>query len=258
MNELKRIHKFNQMDSSYAARLEAWLTSKQGVIGIGSALRLVQPDKPGFAPPGKSFHELQQFSDGGWAFVAVDLVAFNPTGMHRSPRWDEVPRQGSGHPDILTYGVHCNVNGEPWHMQPMEIDGWVTWVNGGRLRPNPNFQIQLPTTPTEPIPEPVPPTPVPEPIPPTPTVPVPPGSFTVPTLTSLRRNAPNNAAHTQVAQAMLNRWVGFGGYKGGTIAEDGNFGDLTHLAVVLFQQAMGIPDDGVIGPQTWDKLYSDC
>jgi len=239
------------IEPEYAERIRAWFLSRDGELGPGGAMRLVQPQRPGFAPGNMTFHLRQFFNDREYKYMACDLVHRNGDDVHRAPRWDEVPRQGSGHRDISLYGVHCNVNGEPWHMQCIEIDGYLSWVNEGRQHPNPNFIIASGGSPYIP-----PDNPPPQPS--EPTYPVPPGSFTVPTLTSLRRGAPNNAAHTQVAQSQLNRWVGYAGYAGGIIPEDGQFGDVTHLATVLFQRAMGITDDGVIGPQTWDKLYSDC
>lgn len=245
LENLKRLAKFNQMDQGYGRRLEAWLVSRGGEIGIGGALRTQQPNKPGFAPTGQTFHMLVQFSDGGFAFMAVDLVCRNGDNVHRSPRWDEVPRQGSSHPDIGTYGVHCNVNGEPWHMQAIEVDGFMTWANRGRLRPNPNFS--LPEAPTEPLPqpepEPTPEPPVPQPEPPTPQPPTNPGAITV-EFTS--RYLWEGAEGKDVAwlQNNLNRITGAG------LTADGSFGQQTKAAVINYQRFFGLTADGEVGPAT--------
>lgn len=36
---------------------------------------------------------------------------------------------------------------------------------------------------------------------------------------------------------------------------DGIFGDETEAAVKAFQRYYGIPDDGIIGPQTWNVIH---
>lgn len=141
LDRLKQLARIDLMEPEYAQRLFAWIVSRDGHIGIGGAVRFVQPEREGFAPPGKSFHELQSMA-GGKFFMAVDLVARNGSSIHRSPTWSEVPAQGSSHPDIRDYGLHCNVGGEPWHMQAIEIDGYDSWVSRGRPRPNPNFPIK--------------------------------------------------------------------------------------------------------------------
>lgn len=117
------------MHPVYADRLFAWIEAQGGKVGIGGSWRRTQPDKPGFAPAGKSFHQTQQFPSGPY-FAAVDLVVEVPGQRHRAPTWDEVPEQGSR--DAELWRLHCNVPGEPWHMQPIELDGWQTWVNAGR------------------------------------------------------------------------------------------------------------------------------
>lgn len=242
MNELKRLARFDVMDPAYAARLEAWLVSRNGHIGVGGALRIVQPDKPGFAPAGQSFHQIQLFHDKAKMFMAVDLVCRNGDSTHRGPRWDEVPRQGSGHSDISTYGVHCNVSGEPWHMQAMEVDGYQTWVNNGRKHPNPNFQITPP-----PIVDPIPPTPVPQPDPvptPEPDMPaIPPGQrelhFTAPHMRGWDVLFVQGVVRDKASQ---------------TVAQNGEYDAETVLAVKNVQAWFGLTADGIVGAKTWELL----
>jgi hypothetical protein len=129
-------------------RLFAWIESMDGLIGCGQTYRAVQPSKPGFAPPGMSFHEKQRFASGLNVVSAVDLVARawpgNPNQAHRSPTWEE-----SG--TAPNYGVYTFVKGEPWHMQCVEMRGYQTWVNAGRPDPGP---FTLPNTPPPIIPSP--------------------------------------------------------------------------------------------------------
>lgn len=143
----------------YVERLVAWLDDRDGQIGVGGGWRATQPTKPGFAPEGKSFHQDQTFADGFVGAAAVDLVARNGANVHRAPWWSEVPEQYSDEAD--EWGVHCNLeqgtaNPEPWHMQPIEIDGWQRWVNAGRPAPAPAYPFpgRLPPTP-----DPIPPSP---------------------------------------------------------------------------------------------------
>ncbi len=129
----------------YVRRLVAWLESKDGVIGVGGGWRPGggQPDKPGFAPEGKSFHQNQRYADGFIGACAVDVVKANPGGVHRTVAWSDVPAQGSTAARI--WGVHANVATEAWHIQPVEIDGWQSWVNAGSPAPVPGYP--LPTDP---------------------------------------------------------------------------------------------------------------
>lgn len=132
----------------YVRRLIAWLAHKGGSIGVGSTFRPdgTQPDEPGFAPEGRSFHQNQRYSDGFIGACAVDLVAANGNEKHRTVKWSEVIPQFTA--EARRWGLHCNVgappSGEPWHMQPIEIDGWVSWTNAGSPAPRPNYP--LPTT----------------------------------------------------------------------------------------------------------------
>ena len=132
IDELFRRHHQDKMHPEYARRLRAWLIAQEGRIGIGGSWRASQPAKPGFAPEGKSFHQSQQFASGRVAFCAVDLVHVVPGKKHRAPTWDEVPKKGSA--EAKRWGLHCNVTkpSEPWHIQPIEIDGYGGWVRGGR------------------------------------------------------------------------------------------------------------------------------
>jgi hypothetical protein len=151
MAELRRIHE-PRMHPEMARRLFAWLESKGGIFGIGGGWRLTQPDKPGVAPDGKSFHQTQTFASGFQGYCAVDLVVINAGQPHRAPIWPEVPAQGST--QAAKWGVHCNVGtpgvlgSEPWHMQPVEIDGYDSWVNAGRRDPVAGYV--LPSDPPKP------------------------------------------------------------------------------------------------------------
>lgn len=129
----------------FVRRLLAWLTHKGGFIGVGGGYREVQPDKDGFAPDGQSFHQDQHYSDGFVGAAAVDLVVVNGGQVHRAPRWSEVPAQGSA--EAKTWGLHCNVSTEPWHMQCIEHDGWQSWKNAGSPAPAPNYPLPGESTP---------------------------------------------------------------------------------------------------------------
>ncbi len=138
--ELKRRYS-GGMEPEYARRLFAWIASKDGAIGIGSASRPTPHHVSRASREGKSFHQLQTFGDGQKFFSAVDLVHVNPGGVHRAPQWSESIEQDSA--AARTWGVHCNVQrpSEPWHMQPIEIDGYQSWVNNGRPRPEANRTV---------------------------------------------------------------------------------------------------------------------
>lgn len=42
------------------------------------------------------------------------------------------------------------------------------------------------------------------------------------------------------------------------LVEDGIFGNGTHNAVVIFQGLFGLTQDGVVGPQTWNRIMAEC
>jgi hypothetical protein len=144
----------------YVRRLLAVLSVKGGSIGVGGGWRGdgSQPDKPGFAPEGKSFHQNQKYADGFIGACAVDVVARNPGHVHRVVTWVEVPAQGSR--EAVVYGIHANVDQgarpEPWHWQPIEIDGWDTWIKTGSPAPHPNYPLPD-NRPIPPPPKPPPP-----------------------------------------------------------------------------------------------------
>jgi peptidoglycan hydrolase-like protein with peptidoglycan-binding domain len=43
---------------------------------------------------------------------------------------------------------------------------------------------------------------------------------------------------------------------GATIEADGQFGGLTHAAVLRFQRGAGLGADGIVGPKTWEALQA--
>lgn len=137
LDELRRIHTASGdgfgMEPTYEGRLFAWIESQGGLIGIGDGWRPYGDDVSDASSSNKSFHQTQRFWDGTQWFCAVDLVAQDPGTVHRSPTWAEVPEQGSA--AAASWGVHANVGGEPWHLQPVELDGFDSWDAMGRPRP---------------------------------------------------------------------------------------------------------------------------
>jgi hypothetical protein len=134
------------MHPEFSRRVFNFILHHGGKFGIGGGYRPpgTQPlNKPGFAPPGKSFHEGQMFPSGLF-YAALDMIVVNPGYKHRSPFWSEVPKpktQGA-----FEYGLHFNVDTEPWHMQPIELGAWTPWVAAGRpdLRKNYPFTVSSP------------------------------------------------------------------------------------------------------------------
>lgn len=136
-------------------RMKNFLLHQGGKFGIGGGYRPpgTQPNKPGFAPPGESFHEGQVFPSGRY-YTAFDMVVVNPGYVHRAPLWNEVPQQTSGL--SLTYGIHANVGkpgekgAESWHFQPVELDGYSLWAAAGK----PDLQLNYPFVVSNPRPQP--------------------------------------------------------------------------------------------------------
>ena len=139
--ELKRRYSGN-MEPEYARRLFAWIESKGGAVGIGGASRPNPSNTSAASKRGRSFHQIQTFADGSRFFCAVDLVHINSPGkVHRTMQWSDVPKQGSA--EAKKWGLHCNVQKpqEPWHIQPIELDGYGTWERNGRPRPKAGYKI---------------------------------------------------------------------------------------------------------------------
>ncbi len=150
-----------KMHPEFARRLFWYLWMRQG-LGIGSGWRKRNPsNRPGFAPPGRSFHESQQFTGGPYAYAAVDLVCRNGSKVHRAPYTAENPHQGTSW--ARDTGVHINVGTpgskgyESWHMQPIELDGYGRWESAGKPDLRYGYPIaNLPAPPTPPAPAPDP------------------------------------------------------------------------------------------------------
>lgn len=140
MDRLREVHE-PRMHPEYARRLFAWIAAQGGPVGIGGGWRSTNPSQPGFAPDGQSFHQTQQFRSGLGAYAAVDLVVAVPGRVHRAPTWGEVPRPGDA--QAQAWGLHANVSGEPWHLQPVELRGWQSWVNAGRPDPVAGYPIPV-------------------------------------------------------------------------------------------------------------------
>lgn len=217
--------------------VEALLVWGRGRWGIGGGRRLVQPDKPGFAPAGMSFHEWQEFQSGLVAYSAFDFVMTNPGGVHRSPTWEEAR-------ELPQFGLWAFITGEPWHGQRKLVKGGVlirgyrSWVAAGRPDPDP---FSLPGQPQVP--------------------PVPPLGSGIPyTPPSSWWLFPLDPAKPRLEQGMVDAdvighiryaqdaiWHG----AGGDIHRDGYFGPEMARRTGDVQRTFGLDEDEVIGPKTW-------
>lgn len=229
MEKLISIHG-PKMHPAFRQRLFPWLASRGGFVGIGGGWRYSQPNKPGFAPEGRSFHQNQLFKSGFLGYAAVDLVVVTGS-VHRAPRWSEVPN--GTEPDVKAWGLHCFISGEPWHMQPYEIRGWGTWVNQGRPDPQLNYPIPHPGVPDPPPIDPTPP-------------PTTGGSVYVDPKT-LRTGSADHG-WTEKLQAILPQF----GQDPGPI--DGQYGPRTEAAVINVQRFFRLTPDGICGPKTWGVI----
>jgi peptidoglycan hydrolase-like protein with peptidoglycan-binding domain len=205
----------------YVRRLIAWLESKGGYVGVGGGWRSIQPTKAGAAPEGMSFHQNQKYADGFYGAVAVDLVKKNKAvgGRHISPTWADVLPQGSA--AAKTWGLHNNVDGEPWHMQPIEIDGYTSWRNNGRPAPRVGYFLPVDT----------PPPPPPPPL----------GPINLPSGSPIIRKGASGPEVTEIQKALR-------------IIADGEFGSQTESALKAWQANAGLMPDGIYGPQTATAL----
>lgn len=223
------------MHPEAARRGFAYILDHNGLFGIGGGYRPpgTQPNKPGFAPPGKSFHEGQRFPSGLF-YCAWDMVCVNPGGVHRTPKWSEVAVQGSQ--KAADYGWHVNNPSESWHHQPIELDGYDTWVNGGRKDLHAGRPIVVTQTPPIPV---TPPTPVP----------VPTSQGVTVQFTS--RNLVEGTSGTDVRffQRLMNDIAGQG------LTLDGQFGPATTQAVKNWQTFFKVGAvDGQLGPKTQQSI----
>lgn len=227
-----------------------FIEDQGGVFGIGGGYRAIgnQPDKPGFAPEGRSFHQPQQFPSGLY-YVAWDLVVVNPGNVHKAPARGQAPLQGTQR--AVDYGVWINTD-ESWHLQPIPLDGYDKWVNAGRYDLDPNYPIKIlaPSTPEEPPVD--PPTPEEPPVePPVPEEPPAPPVVTEGIIVQFTsRNLTQGTSGKDVAffQRIMNDVAGQG------LTLDGQYGVKTTQAVKNWQTFFGLSVDGQMGPKTQQSI----
>ena len=243
-----RLVTFDVLEATFAPHMhpEAWrrhanfIRHQGGKFGIGGGYRPAgtQPGKPGFAKEGKSFHQDQQFPSGIF-YAALDYVVVNPGFVHRAPLWNEVPIQGQQL--AFDYGIHMNVGspGQPgsesWHGQPVELDGWQSWVNAGR----PDIRMNYPIVLSAPRPQP--------PQPPVPPVSVPTKEITVEFSSRVLREG-SVGADVKFFQRQMNELAGAG------LLLDGNFGAKTTTAVKNWQSFFKLVPDGILGATTQKSI----
>jgi len=230
IDRLKVLARIDLMEPEFARRAFAWIESEKGDIGIGGGWRSTQPTGPTFAPAGKSFHQSQVFNDKSSWYMALDLVHVNGDNVHRSPTWAEVPRQGSGDPRIRAYGVHANVNNEPWHLQAIEVDGYDSWVNAGRRHPIANYPVSGVPPVAPPVPKPEPP------------------RVYLPGERILKLQSPTlQGPDVHWVQNVLIS-------QGLRLSADSMYGRGTRDKVMIMQGWNNLTKDGIVGPKTWAVL----
>ena len=211
-----------------------------GKFGIGGGYRAKgsQPNRPGFAPEGKSFHQDQNFKSC-IGYAAWDMVVVNPGYKHRAPLWEEVPIQGTQL--SFDYGWHMNVGGpgvkgsEPWHAQPIELDGWQSWFDSGQNDIKKDYPIKILS------PRPQPPQP---PIPPT----QPDTKDFSMIVNSRALTLGSTGSDVKFYQNLLNDIAGQG------LLIDGYFGPMTKRAIENWQKFFGLKVDGELGPITQKSI----
>lgn len=158
------------------------------------------------APPGRSYHE--STTKTGMC-LAADMVG-NLTYL----------TENCGRFGLVHFG---NINGEPWHLQPIEIPHSRSGYDPAKHEPLKRWEV--PTSPPAP----------PAPIPSTPVVPKP----------TIRLATPyQSGKEVMVLQRVLKFW---GWY---TSVVDGWAGPATIIGIKQMQRALKIKDDGVYGPVT--------
>ena len=246
-------------EPEFRRRLRHFIQSKNGLIGIGDILPRGLSEISAASANNRSFHQLQQFVDGTKWASAVDLVVRRSGGLGHSSGavpWHEVPLQGSKY--AAEWGVHVNVPGESWHMQCTEMDGWYTWSQAGRKRPDPAFVLPCqPATELPPPSEPVPP--------PVPAFDPRNGQWG---LWPIHPDKPRLSTEKWALERRVradNRWQWTGDAvlylqgvifhkAGGDITVDGWFGPKTEARLKDVQGIMGLTADGLVGPGTWTAI----
>ncbi|HSJ92133.1 MAG TPA: peptidoglycan-binding protein [Ilumatobacter sp.] len=139
-DELRERHE-PKMHPEYARRIFACIESADGLVGIGGGWRSAATQAANhakapntFAPPGSSFHESQHWASGLDAYAAVDTVGRH--GRH-DQAWNWM-RDHAGEFGLCTF---WNVNGEPWHVQFVDLPkGARSWKQAGCPDP-PTFTL---------------------------------------------------------------------------------------------------------------------
>lgn len=232
MAELRAKHE-PHMHPEFARRLFPWLESCGGLIGIGGGYRDLgtQPDKPGFAPEGLSFHQPQLFTNHPGTYAAVDLVVQVPGQVHRAPRWQEVP--GKDTAQAKARGLHCHIYpSEPWHIQPIEIRGHTSWVLAGRKDPVAWYPLPglLPGV-----------------------------KVIAPAPTQRKRLAGFDSLNSKPDVAAVQNtcaWWGWHDDRNRPPLADGQFGTLTEQCVRTMQRTLNTTPDGIYGPVTAGRLQT--
>ena len=179
---------------------------------------------------GLLIHDLQAWSEGWLAAIDTPQV---PAGMYMNLDYaNQLAQLAQSHRLWLANPSNIQNSLQPIVVQTGQgtVDGIVgacdidVAPNARAINPPGGGGVPVPPPPAPPEPAPAPPA---EPV--------------------LQQGATGLAV--EQVQEDLNR-------HGTSLAVDGNFGPLTHEAVVEFQQSNGLAPDGIVGPLTWAALAS--
>jgi hypothetical protein len=199
----------NKLNPEVRRRFHALILkgSKEGVpLGCGTGWRIQPVNRPGFASPGNSYHEGFPADGVSGGALAIDTVP--------APSWSWMERNCGAY----GFRTFLNVNNEPWHIQPVEIQTSRKWATVSPVVPVFNL-------PGQPSPKPLPDVPIP----------------------TLKIGSAGREVRQLINVLKFWRW-----YPRRFLDDtnDGKFGKRTEAGVKNMQNTLKVQSDGIYGLRT--------